>query len=62
MALKESLPTQKNERIYAILQNYIPYFLEKEWRGTSIVSKGNRDKGKPPAKDLFGRLEQLEKL
>ena len=62
MALKEGLPTQKNERIYAILQNYIPYFLEKRVGGYSIVSKETGIKEKPPAKDLFGRLEQLEKL
>lgn len=39
LALKEGLPTQKNERIYAILQNYIPYFLEKEWEGTLLLVK-----------------------
>jgi hypothetical protein len=30
--------------------------------GYSIVSKETGIKEKPPAKDLFGRLEQLEKL
>ena len=56
MALKEGLPAQKNERVYAILQNHIPYVLEKR------VSNETGVKEKPPAKDLFGRLEQLEKL
>ena len=62
MALKEGLPAQKNERVYAILQNHIPYVLEKRVGGYSIVSKETGIKEKPPAKDLFGRLEQLEKL
>ena len=42
--------------------NFIPYFLEKRVGGYSIVSKETGIKEKPPAKDLFGRLEQLEKL
>ena len=60
MALKEGLPAQKNERVYAILQNHIPYVLEKRVGGYSIVSKETGIKEKPPAKDLFLRLEQLE--
>lgn len=62
MALKDGLPAQKNERVYAILQNHMPYVLEKRVGGYSIVSKETGIKEKPPAKDLFGRLEQLEKL
>ena len=40
----------------------LPYVLEKRVGGYSIVSKETGIKEKPPAKDLFGRLEQLEKL
>ena len=62
MALKEGMPTPKNERVYSILQKHMPYTLEKRVGGYSIVSNETGIKEKPPAKDLFLRLEQLEKL
>ena len=61
-ALKDGMATPKNERVYTILQKYMPYTLEKRVGGYSIVSKETGVKEKPPAKDLFLRLEQLEKL
>ena len=62
MALKDSMPEPKNERVYEVLQKHIPYTLEKRVGGYSIVSNETGIKEKPPAKDLFLRLEQLEKL
>ena len=61
MALKDSMPEPKNERVYTILQKHMPYTLEKRVGGYSIVSNETGVKEKPPAKDLFLRLEQLEK-
>lgn len=62
MALKDGMPANKNERVYTILQKHMPYTLEKRVGGYSIVSKITGIKEKPPAKDLFPRLEQLEKI
>ena len=59
MALKDSMPEPKNERVYTILQKHMPYTLEKRVGGYSIVSNETGVKVKPPAKDLFLRLEQL---
>jgi hypothetical protein len=61
-ALKEGMPSHKNERVYSFLQTYMPYTLEKRVGGFSIVSKETGIKEKPPAKDVFMRLEQLEKM
>ncbi len=61
-ALKQGMPSEKNERVYAILQKHMPYTLEKRVGGYSIVSKETGIKEKPPAKDLFLRLEQLEQM
>ena len=61
MALQEGKPSPKNERIYSILKEQIPYTLEKRVGGFSIVSNETGVKEKPPAKDVFLRLEQLEK-
>ena len=60
MALKDSMPEPKNERVYTILQKHMPDTLEKSVGGYSIVSNETGVKEKPPAKDLFLRLEQLE--
>jgi hypothetical protein len=61
MALKEGMPSHKDERVYPILQKYIPYVIEKRAGGLTIKSKITGIKEKPPAKVVYGRLEQLEK-
>ena len=60
-ALKQGMPSSKNERVYSILQKHMPYEVEKRAGGFSIKSKITGIKEKPPAKDIFLRLEQLEK-
>ncbi len=60
-ALKQGMPSPKNERVYSILQKHMPYIVEKRAGGFSIKSKITGIKEKPPAKDIFLRLEQLEK-
>lgn len=59
--LKESMPSPKNDRIYSILQEQMPYVVEKRAGGLTIKSKITGEKEKPPAKQIFLRLEQLEK-
>lgn len=61
-ALRQGMPSDKNERVYTILQKHMPYIVEKRAGGFSIKSKITGIKEKPPAKDIFLRLEQLEKL
>ncbi len=60
-ALRQGMPSEKNERIYTMLQKHMPYVVEKRAGGFSIKSKITGIKEKPPAKDIFLRLEQLEK-
>ncbi len=59
--MKDSMPSPKNDRIYTILQEKMPYVVEKRAGGLSIKSKITGIKEKPPAKQVFLRLEQLEK-
>jgi len=61
-ALKQGMPSEKNERVYSLLQKHMPYEIEKRAGGLSILSKETGIKEKPPAKDVFLRLEQLEQL
>lgn len=59
-AMRDGMPAAKNERVYTILKKYIPYSLEKRAGGLTIISKLSDVKEKPPAKDVYLRLEQLE--
>jgi len=61
-ALQEAKPEAKEERVYQALKAYMPYVLEKRLGGYSIVSKITGKKEKPPAAELFKRLDQLEKI
>ena len=61
MALKEGMPSERNERVYPLVQKHIPYVIEKRAGGLSIKSTITGIKEKPPAKEVFLRLEQLEK-
>ena len=60
-ALQEAQPSHKNKRIYTLLQEYSPYYLEKRIGGFSILSKEDKIKEKPPITEVYHRLEQLEK-
>ena len=59
--MKNKVPDKKNERVYSLLQSFIPYSLEKRVGGFSIVSKVTGKKEKPMATEVMSRLEQLEK-
>lgn len=62
IAMYKGKPSQKSERIYAMLQTEMPYVLEKRVGGFSIVSKTTGEKEKPPASEVFRRLDELEKM
>jgi len=62
IAMYKGKPAQKSERIYAMLQTEMPYVLEKRIGGFSIVSKITGEKEKPPASEVFRRLDELEKM
>ncbi len=55
-------PLERDERVYAQLKPYIPYKIEKRVGGLSISSTLNDDIEKPPATQVYHRLDELEKL
>ncbi|MFK5969319.1 MAG: hypothetical protein QM487_04260 [Candidatus Marithrix sp.] len=59
--IKNSMPEPKSERIYALLKQHMPFELEKRFGGFSITSKITGVKEKPPASEVFQRLDDLEK-
>lgn len=61
IALTKAMPEEKNERVYALLQPYFPYELEQRLGGFTIVYKLTGDKEKPPASEVFKRVDELDK-
>lgn len=61
IGFKDSLPQNKNERVYAILQEYLPYTLEKRFGGLSIVYKDGKQKEKPSNAEIFHITDKLDK-
>lgn len=61
-AFMQNRPTPKNARIYKIVREYSPYYMEKRFGGLQIRSKSDEDfKEKPDNRELFHRFESLEK-
>jgi len=61
-AYLQSKPSPKNTRIYALIKQYSPYYLDKRFGGLQIMSKEDKTfKEKPDNMEVFHRLESLEK-
>ena len=57
-----SRPTQKNARVYKIVKQYSPYYIEKTLSGLRIRSKKDKEyKEEPTNAEFFTRYEFLEK-
>jgi len=61
-AYREAKPEYRDKRVYNELKPFIPYKIEKRLGGLSITSTQNDIKEKPPAAQVYHRLDQLEKL
>ena len=58
----ESRPTPKNKRVYKIVKEYSPYYIEKRFGGLEILSKKDKDfKEKPSNEEFFKTYEELER-
>ena len=58
----QSKPAPKNERIYKIIKQHSPYYLDKRFGGLQIMSREDKAfKEKPSNMEVFHRLEALEK-
>ncbi len=60
LSLQETLPEDKDKRVYSALKPFMPYELEKRIGGFYIVTKLTGDKEKPPATEVMKRLDVLE--
>ena len=61
VAFLDSKPSEKNDRIYKIVQKYSPYYLDKRFGGLQIMSKIDPEfKETPNNMSLFKEFERLE--
>ena len=57
-----SKPTLKSARVYKIIREYSPYYLEKRFGGLEILDKRDKEfKLKPSNESLFKTFEELER-
>jgi len=58
----QSRPTAKNERVYKIVKEVSPYYIEKRFGGLEILKKNDKEfKEKPSNEAFFKRFEELER-
>jgi hypothetical protein len=58
----QSRPTHKNQRVYKLVREYSPYYIQKRFGGLEILSKTNKDfKEKPSNENFFKEFEKLER-
>ena len=61
-AFLNSKPQEKNKRVYKIVKEYSPYYIEKRFGGLRILSKEDKEfKEDPSSMNFFKELQKLEK-
>ena len=61
-AFLQSKPSSKNARVYKVVKEYSPFYLDKRFGGLQIMSKEDSSfKEKPNNMTLFKEFERLEK-
>lgn len=61
VSMQRAMPEAKEERIYSAVKVYSPYTLEKRVGGIAIIDKRSGEKEKPSSKEVFHRLDELDK-
>jgi len=61
VSMQRAMPAQKEQRIYKAIKVYSPYKLEKRIGGLTIIDSRDGRKEKPSAKEVYLRLDELEK-
>ncbi len=61
VSMQRAMPAAKEDRIYSAIKVYSPYTLEKRVGGIAIIDKRSGTKEKPSSKEVFHRLDELDK-
>jgi hypothetical protein len=60
-AMKKAMPLPKEDRIYSLIKQELPYTIEKRVGGFSIVFKSGDEKLKPSNEEFFKVVETIDK-
>ena len=61
VSMQRAMPDAKEDRIYTAIKVYSPYVLEKKIGGLYIIDKRTGIKESPSSKEVFHRMDELEK-
>ena len=61
VAFNNSLPQEKNKRVYELLKPHFEYILDPSMSGFTIKYKLTGDKETPPASEVLKRVDELDK-
>ncbi len=61
VAFNKALPETKNERVYELLKPHFPYTIKQRLGGFTIIYKEGDHKEKPPASEVFKRIDEIDK-
>jgi hypothetical protein len=61
VSMQRAMPDAKEARIYTAIKVYSPYVLEKKVGGLYIIDKRSGIKESPSSKEVFHRIDELEK-
>lgn len=62
VAFNNSLPQEKNKRVYELLKPHFQYILDPSMSGFTIKYKLTGDKETPPASEVFKRVDEIDKM
>lgn len=62
IVMQNSMPDKKEERIYNIITEYLPYVVEKRVGGFTIIFKDSDEKVKPSNEEFFAKIKSLDRF
>lgn len=61
IAFNDSMPEDKNKRVYELIKPHLPYTVDPSMSGFSIKYKITGEKESPPASEVLKRVDELDK-
>jgi len=61
ISFNDSMPEDKNKRVYELLKPHFDYVLDPSMSGFSIKYKLTDDKETPPASEVLKRVDEIDK-
>lgn len=60
ISFQDAMPEHKNHRVYELLKPHFPYTIKQRLGGFTIIHKNGQEE-KPPASEVFKRVDEIDK-